>query len=121
MAEQEKTLEFYVEAESPPAEALPPGLTRGAFGTPPVIQTAPPAVAKVTLPQSALIERFQVLHSSVEEIFSSIGSAADRFEVEQVELTVTVNAEGGLTILGMGGKVGAQGGMTLIYRRKPAQ
>jgi hypothetical protein len=41
-----------------------------------------------------------------------------RLHLEEIELTVEVNAEGQLGILGSGGKAGGKGGIKLKFTRK---
>jgi hypothetical protein len=43
---------------------------------------------------------------------------AKSLRLNQIKLTVEVNGEGGLSILGTGGKIGGKGGITLTFSRE---
>jgi hypothetical protein len=42
-------------------------------------------------------------------------------QLDEIELVVEINGEGGVKLLGTGGKVGGKGGITLRFKRKETQ
>jgi hypothetical protein len=69
------------------------------------------------------VERLKV---NVTHLLAVLGEVFDqaeqqpnsRISLDEIELTVEVNAEGQLGILGSGGKAGGKGGITLKFKRK---
>lgn len=104
------------EGAATPVEQVPPELFRGAFGGPPA---ARPQYREFKFPEQDFLQKFNDLNNTLNGVFGRVGSPNDAFELETVELTVTINAEGGLSILGLGQtKIGAETGITLTYRRR---
>ena len=78
------------------------------------------------VPMETIEREFQKLISLMDRIFSQTEqspeapnavptSASRMLRLNEVSLTVEINAEGGLSILGTGGKLGGKGGMTLKF------
>jgi len=65
-----------------------------------------------------LTEQISQLTGVIEEVFQQAESQVSaKISLEEIELTVEVNAEGQLGILGLGGKIGGKGGITLKFKR----
>jgi hypothetical protein len=116
----ESTMMFILELPSTP-EAVA-GAKRGqdiggSFGK----QVEPIAAAlQKRVPVSVQRLKQQVTH--LLGVLTEVFDQADRqpnakIELEEIELTVEVNAEGQLGILGNGGKAGGKGGITLKFKR----
>jgi len=66
------------------------------------------------------------LKANVGHLLDTLGEVFDQaeqkgpqsIELQEIELTVEVNAEGQVGILGTGGKAGGKGGITLKFKRK---
>ena len=80
------------------------------------------------IPMETIEREFQKLIGLMNRILSqteqspaeqNTGLTSDqkRLRLNEVSLTVEINAEGGLSILGTGGKLGGKGGMTLKFTK----
>lgn len=72
------------------------------------------------------VQRLKQQVNQLLNLLTEVFDQADRqpqanIELDEIELTVEVNAEGQLGILGNGGKVGSKGGITLKFKRLPSQ
>jgi hypothetical protein len=56
--------------------------------------------------------------SSLDAAFKDVPSALASYDLDEVEVSVTVSAEGGVSLLGSGGKAGVEGGLKLTFSRK---
>ena len=73
---------------------------------------------RVSLPTAKLKEQIGRLVKDLTEVFDHADQEANgKITLNEVELTVEVNTEGQLGILGSGGKVGGKGGITLKFKR----
>ena len=71
------------------------------------------------LPQQQLTAYISQLTVVLERVFSQVESQVGaKIALEEIELSVEVNAEGQLGILGSGGKAGGKGGITLKFKRR---
>ena len=56
--------------------------------------------------------------SAMREILDEADPPNSQMRLEEVELSVEVNGEGKVSLLGIGGKAGGKGAMTLRFKRK---
>ncbi|MBE9059762.1 hypothetical protein [cf. Phormidesmis sp. LEGE 11477] len=74
---------------------------------------------RVAINASKLKAEMKKLIAVVDDVFEQAEPAQAKtgLKLEEVTLSVTVNAEGQLSILGTGGKLGASSGITLKFAR----
>jgi hypothetical protein len=74
---------------------------------------------RVAVPVERLKQQVNQLVEMVGLVFDQAEQQVERrLQLEEIELTVEVNAEGQLGILGSGGKAGGKGGIKLKFTRK---
>ncbi len=56
--------------------------------------------------------------SGLDAAFKDVPSALASYDLDEVEVSVTVSAEGSISLLGSGGKAGVEGGLKLTFSRK---
>ena len=54
----------------------------------------------------------------VEEVFEKAEKPQSKMRLEELELSVEINGEGQVSLLGTGGKAGAKGAIVLKFKRK---
>jgi hypothetical protein len=123
---EEQSILFFVEP-TPLATENPQGArdgqdTGGNFGAP-KRDLVDRLQGRVSLPVDLLRRQVGELVTMVAEVFDRAEQAGaatpDRqLQLEEIELTVEVNGEGQLGILGSGGKAGGKGGIKLKFTRK---
>lgn len=92
----------------------------GGFGTGAVIEKIM-AVARKRVPLDAVL-----LKSQMSGMLKVVGDLFDQatiqqgMELSEVELTVAINADCSVSLVGTGGKLGNTGGIKLKFTRKPA-
>ncbi len=74
---------------------------------------------RAEVPVSLLKERLREFLEGVGELLSDLPLPSARYELSEVELSVEVSAKGQLSLLGTGGEVGGQSGLTLRLTRLP--
>ena len=92
--------------------------TGGGYGKPPLIDTVKTLAKRqrISLDAQALKTQMSSMLAMMDAIFQQ-ASTRTGLQLEEVELSVEINAEGQLSIVGNGGKVGNTGGMTLKFTR----
>lgn len=93
--------------------------TGGGFGPPRQVFEAGQFVARrkrVPLDAKALKAQMQGMISTVNELFDQ-ATTQTGLQLNEVELSVEINAEGQLSLVGNGAKVGNKGGITLKFSR----
>lgn len=94
--------------------------TGGGFGR----RTAVEAIKTVAKRKRISLDA-KALKSQMESLLTIVGDLFDQAEapaglqLSEVELAVEINAEGQLSLVGNGGKVGNSGGITLKFTRPP--
>jgi hypothetical protein len=63
-------------------------------------------------------ENLQKFVSGLDAAFKGVPSALTSYDLNEVEVSVTVSAEGSVSLLGSGGKAGVEGGLKLTFSRK---
>jgi hypothetical protein len=124
----EQSIVFFVE---PTVKAVPEGTrdgrdTGGLFG--PQRELVSQLQGRVAVPVAQLREQVGQMVGMVAAVFdqadrqvapeAGLPMPDRRLQLEEIELTVEVNAEGQLGILGNGGKLGGKGGIKLKFVRK---
>lgn len=92
--------------------------TGGGFGSNQVIETVKKAIhrQRVPLDAQALKVQMEGMISIVNDLFAN--ATTDKgLHLNEVELSVEINAEGQLSLVGNGGKLGNMGGITLKFIR----
>jgi hypothetical protein len=118
---------FFVETAEGTSE-LPTGARDGRdvgpqFGEP-VRTLVKKLQGRVSVPTEQLQRQVRKLVTVVGEVFDQAEHEVEqerperRLQLEEIELTVEVNGEGQLGILGSGGKAGGKGGIKLKFTRK---
>lgn len=54
----------------------------------------------------------------VQEAFEKAEKPDFKMQLEEIELSVEINGEGQVSLLGTGGKIGSKGAITLTFKRK---
>jgi hypothetical protein len=72
----------------------------------------------VQLSVAVLGENLRKFVESVNTLVSDLPTIAEQFRLEEIELSVEVNAEGNIQLIG-GLKTGVSGGLTLKLKRTP--
>lgn len=67
---------------------------------------------------AVLGENLKKFVESVNKLVSDLPTIAEQFRLEEIELSVEVNAEGNIQLIG-GLKTGVSGGLTLKLKRTP--
>ncbi|MDA0267842.1 MAG: hypothetical protein O3A14_13000 [Cyanobacteria bacterium] len=93
--------------------------TGASFGQEPPRGTTLKTLAKrqrVSLDAQALKAQMSSMLAIMDDVFSEANSRTG-LRLDAVELSVEINAEGQISIVGNGGKLGNSGGMTLKFTR----
>ncbi len=99
------------------------GDTGGGFGPTRRVFEAAQTIAqrkRVPLDARALKAQMQGMLTVVNELFDQASSRTG-LQLNEVELSVEINAEGQISLVGNGGKLGNKGGITLKFVRSPEQ
>ena len=90
----------------------------GGFGTPETIETTRTVTRRkrVSLDAQALKTQMESMLAIVNDLFSQ-ADASTGLRLDEVELSVEISAEGQLSIVGNGGKLGNTGGIKLKFTR----
>ena len=90
----------------------------GGFGLPQAVEkiTSVSKRKRVSLDAQALKVQMESMLAIMNDIFSQAETQTG-LRLEEVELSVEINAEGQVSIVGNGGKLGNTGGMTLRFTR----
>lgn len=91
----------------------------GGFGLPyKVIETARIAAERKRVPLDAKVLKTQMqgLIATVNGLFEQATTQTE-LQLNEVELSVEINAEGQISLVGNGGKLGSRGGITLKFSR----
>lgn len=90
----------------------------GGFGGPETIETTKTVIRRkrVSLDAQALKTQMESMLAIVNDLFSQANTSTG-LRLDEVELSVEISAEGQLSIVGNGGKLGNTGGITLKFTR----
>jgi hypothetical protein len=90
----------------------------GGFGAPETIETTRTITRRkrVSLDAQALKTQMESMLAIVNDLFSQ-ADASTGLRLDEVELSVEISAEGQLSIVGNGGKLGNTGGIKLKFTR----
>ncbi|MBW4465908.1 MAG: hypothetical protein KME07_10785 [Pegethrix bostrychoides GSE-TBD4-15B] len=89
----------------------------GSFGSPRPTETVKTIVRqRVPLDAAALKTQMQGLLQVVGEVFEQAGQVSE-LQLDEVELSVEINAEGQVSIFGSGGKLADKGAIKLTFKR----
>lgn len=90
----------------------------GGFGTPDTIETTTSVTRRkrVSLDAQALKTQMESMLAIVNDLFSQADDSTG-LRLDEVELSVEISAEGQLSIVGNGGKLGNTGGIKLKFTR----
>lgn len=90
----------------------------GGFGVPETIETTRTVTRRkrVSLDAQALKTQMESMLAIVNDLFSQ-ADASTGLRLDEVELSVEISAEGQLSIVGNGGKLGNTGGIKLKFTR----
>lgn len=114
---------IWIVTDEPPAVIIPDGSREGQDtgnpydeldGTIRTDQRRGIPVAAEKLEQG-MVEFVQIMGRILQHTKQSTSKLAG-MELDEIELSVEVNSEGQLSLLGMGGKAGAKGAMTLKFK-----
>lgn len=109
--------EAAIEVKTIPDGARDGSDTGGSFGREPVIETVTTLKRKrVPLDAIALKAQMDGLLQVVGDLFTQADQQTG-MSLSEVELSVEINAEGQVSIIGNGGKLGNKGGITLKFVR----
>ncbi|NET08545.1 MAG: hypothetical protein F6K09_39440 [Merismopedia sp. SIO2A8] len=73
---------------------------------------------RVPIPLDKLKQNMGDFVEAVGDLFDQAQQKASKIHLEEIELSVEVNAEGQVSLFGIGGKTGGKGGITLKFKRK---
>jgi len=65
-----------------------------------------------------LRERVEHFIDQMRGVLANVPEHADRFRIEEIELTLEISAKGSVNLLGTGGEVGGTGGITVSFKRR---
>lgn len=120
----EETILFFVEpSQTGPIDGARDGKDVGPQFSDPKRELLERLQGQVAVPVERLRRQVGQLVGLVTEVFDQAERQVAvqperRLQLEEIELTVEVNAEGQLGILGNGGKAGGKGGIKLKFTRK---
>ncbi|MBW4654136.1 MAG: hypothetical protein KME20_14025 [Kaiparowitsia implicata GSE-PSE-MK54-09C] len=91
----------------------------GGFGLPDTVETVRTVARRkrVSLDAQALKTQMESMLAIVNDLFGQADAAAAGLRLDEVELSVEINTEGHLSIVGNGGKLGNSGGIKLKFTR----
>lgn len=90
------------------------------IGQPKVPQVS--GVRRVPVPLEKLKREMTDFLQVVGELFSEAERRNSGMQLEEIELSVKINGEGQVSLLGIGGtKAGGEGGITLKFKRKDSE
>lgn len=115
---EEKIIEEKVETEGRRSGG---GDRGGGFALPRQVFESEQTVVKsdrVPIPAEKVKAQMQSLVAIVNDLFEEAGSRTG-LQLDEVQLSVEINAEGNVSLLGSGGKLGSKGGMMLKFVRSP--
>ncbi len=124
MAGEQGSLWFVTEVEATQSVEIAQG-SRGAedvgggFGSSLVQQTRKSFTQRVQINVDDLKREIGNLLAVVGDVFDQARSEVG-LSLEEVELSIEVNSEGQISILGSGGKIGGSGGIKLSFKRQAA-
>lgn len=55
---------------------------------------------------------------AMQEVLELAERPKSKMQLDEIELSIEINGEGKVSLLGTGGKIGGKGGMTLKFKRK---
>ncbi|NJL19892.1 MAG: hypothetical protein HC895_02210 [Leptolyngbyaceae cyanobacterium SM1_3_5] len=97
------------------------GISRGAFDDPvvelPIRRGVPVNAAKL---EQGMTDFLQVVGRVLNHVQNRSQELAG-MELDEIELSVEINGEGQVSLLGTGGKMGGSSGMTLKFKRSQPQ
>jgi hypothetical protein len=95
----------------------------GGFGSPDTVETTKTIIRRkrVSLDAQALKSQMESMLTIVNDLFSQADASTPGLRLDEVELSVEISAEGQLSIVGNGGKLGNTGGITLKFTRPASQ
>lgn len=70
---------------------------------------------------TTLGESLRKFVAGLETAFNEVPATVASYDLNQFEVSVVVSAEGGVSLLGTGGKAGVQGGLKLTFSRPKAE
>ncbi|MGK7878791.1 MAG: hypothetical protein AB4060_01625 [Crocosphaera sp.] len=82
------------------------------------ITTEIPGIKRTEVELEKLKAEMKGFIGAMREILDEADPPNSQMRLEEVELSVEVNAEGQVSLLGIGGKAGGKGAMTLRFKRK---
>lgn len=90
----------------------------GGFGVPNAVEAVKTLTTRkrVSLDAQALKAQMESMLAMMNDIFSQ-ADAQTGLRLDEVQLSVEINAEGQISIVGSGGRLGNRGGMTLKFTR----
>lgn len=91
----------------------------GGWGTRGTRETVAQMFTRKRVPVDAQVLKTQMqgLISVVNDLFTEAANNSQGLQLDEVELAVEINAEGQLSLVGNGGKLGNTGGITLKFVR----
>ena len=115
VAETETVIEAEVEIEGRRSG----GDVGGGFGPPRRVMEPEKRVVRrdrLPIPANKVKEQMQTMIAIVHDLFDE-ASTRGGLQLNEVELSVEINAEGKVSLIGNGGKLGSKGGITLKFVR----
>jgi len=86
--------------------------------------TEPSVQIKTAIPVETLKKEMDIFLKDVGAIFSQAEQQLEKQEtamqLDEIELSIEINAEGQISLFGIGGKAGGKGAITLKFKRKEA-
>ena len=82
------------------------------------IITEIPGIKRTEVELEKLKAEMKGFIGAMREILHEADPPSSQMRLEEVELSVEVNGEGKVSLLGIGGKAGGKGAMTLKFKRK---
>lgn len=72
---------------------------------------------KTEIDVEELAKNLKSFLDKIRDVLSAIPVAVGAFKVDTMTVDVEISAEGGISLLGTGGKIGGKGGLSLTFKR----
>ena len=69
------------------------------------------------IPLSIIEQNLQSLVNALSGVLGRIKSSMEDYKLDEVEVTILITVSGEISILGIGGELGTEGGLKLVFKK----
>jgi hypothetical protein len=74
-------------------------------------------IRQIEVDPRVLSRNLNAFVAQMDEVLAEVRDSAGGFKLSEVEISVEISAEGQILLWGVGGQVGAKGGLSLTFKR----